>query len=281
MTYDALASGVESNRPVELYRIVQGGSTWEWTNIDREVTINSLTYEPEAISRGRIEQGPEDERAILEVTVPSENPFAIRFAPSTPGSRATITIQRYQYDDGGTPEVITIYEGKVSSVSFEDDEVIAKIACIPEQSAASRPIPRFTYQNLCNHVLYDGGCKVDETDSRWRLSATVTAFDPDTNLATVSGAGAFGADWWVGGFMEINGGDDIRMILSQSGDDLQLLLPFPTSIVGSTVVILAGCDHTIDTCDSKFDTPEDTLSNVLNYGGFPFVPTKNPYDGLD
>lgn len=79
--------------------------------------------------------------------------------------------------------------------------------------------------------------------------------------------------------MEINGGDDARLILSQSGDDLQLLLPFPDSILGSTVVILAGCDHTVTTCDSKFNTPSDPQSNVVNFGGFPFVPTKNPFEG--
>lgn len=281
MSYDSFESSVEASRPVELYRIVQGGSTWEFTNADRELVVAALTYSPESVERAPIEQGPEDDKAILNVTIRSDHPFALRFAPSTPGSLAFLTIQRYQFGDGGTPEVITIYEGKVTSVSFEEDEMVAVLAIIPEQAAASRPIPRFTYQNLCNHVLYDTGCKVDETDSRFRLTANVTAFDPATNTATVPGAGAFGADWWVGGFMEISGGDDVRMILDQTGDDLQLLLPFPTPIVGSSVTILAGCDHTIDTCDSKFDTPEDTLSNVINYGGFAFVPIKNPYQGLD
>lgn len=281
MSFDTFESSVEASRPVELYRIVQGGSTWEITDADREVTVASLTYLPESVERAQIEQGPEDEKAVLNVTLRADHPFARRFAPSTPGSLATITIQRYQYGDGATPEVITIYEGRVSSVSFEEDETVAVLACIPEQAATSRPIPRFTYQNLCNHVLYDGGCKVDETDSRFRLTALVTAFDPATNTATVAGAGAFGADWWVGGFMEINGGDDVRMILSQTGNDLQLLLPFPTPIVGSSVTILAGCDHTIETCDDKFDTPEDPQSNVINYGAFAFVPLKNPYQGLD
>ena len=48
--------------------------------------------------------------------------------------------------------------------------------------------------------------------------------------------------------------------------------------MGSTVVVLAGCDHSVTTCDTKFNTPEDTQSNVINYGGFPFVPGKNPFE---
>ncbi|MBK7804300.1 MAG: phage BR0599 family protein [Chloracidobacterium sp.] len=33
-----------------------------------------------------------------------------------------------------------------------------------------------------------------------------------------------------------------------------------------------GCDHTLATCIAKF-------ANGLNYGGMPYWPTKNPFDG--
>ena len=78
--------------------------------------------------------------------------------------------------------------------------------------------------------------------------------------------------------MELGGGLDHRLILAQDGDDVTLLLPFAENIVGSTIVLLAGCDHSITTCDTKFSTPLDPLSNVRNFGGFPFVPTKNPHE---
>jgi hypothetical protein len=68
--------------------------------------------------------------------------------------------------------------------------------------------------------------------------------------------------------VEALGGVDRRLILSSSGDVLTLLLPFTSSPLGSTVIVFAGCDHTIATCKSKFN-------NVVNYGGFAFVPTKN------
>lgn len=275
MTYDALASSVEDSRPVDIYRFVQGGSTWEYTSWEEPVTIASLTYDDEAISRGRVGQSAEDKSTQVEITVPAVNAFAARYAPSTPADRASITIQSYQLDDGGTPQVITIFEGKVASVSFSNNETIATIFCDPETAAQSRTIPRFTYQFLCEHVLFDGGCKVDETDARWRLTAVVTAVVG--NVITVTGAGAFGADWWVGGLVEIGGGDDTRLVLSQSGDDLQLLFAFPASIVGQSVLVLAGCDHSPTPCDTKFNTPEDPISNLINYGGSPFVPTKNPY----
>ena len=45
--------------------------------------------------------------------------------------------------------------------------------------------------------------------------------------------------------------------------------------VGTEVEVFAGCDHTIATCKTQFDI-------VVNYGGFAFVPTRNPFEsGLD
>lgn len=275
MTYDTYALGTESSRPVEIYRIIQGGTTYEYTSAEDTVTVSAIDYDPETIKRGKIAQSPADRSSVLEVRVPSTNAFAKRYRASTPGSRASITIQRIQRPDLPTPTVITIYAGFIASVAFENDMKEAVIACRPIESASSRPVPRFSYQSLCNHVLFDNNCKVDDTDARWRFTHDVSA--QTGSVITVVGATAFGASWWVGGFLEIDGGDDARLIVAQSGDDLTLLLPFPTSALGRNVTLFAGCDHTISICDTKFNTTEDTQSNVLNFGGFGFVPTRNPY----
>lgn len=275
MTYDAYADTVDSSRPVEVYRFTQGGSTFEYTSAEDLVTVDSVDYPAETIKRGSIAQSPQDRDSILSIEVPITNAFARRYRASTPGSRASIVIQSVQRGDFPGPEAITIYSGFVTSVAFENDLTSAAIACRPVEAASSRAIPRFSYQSLCNHVLFDANCKVDDTDARWRFTSTVSAQSGST--LTVTGASAFGADWWVGGFVEIDGGDDARLVVAQSGDDLQLLLPFPSSSVGKSITAFAGCDHTIGICDSKFNTPEDTQSNVINYGGFAFVPTRNPY----
>jgi len=277
MAYDTYAASVEGNRPVELFTFVQAGDTFRYTDQPADVVVSGLTYTAQSISRGRLEETRDSATTNqIDITIPSSNSFVARFKEYTPASRASVTIQRYQREDA-TPEVITIFEGYVASVRYTEEGRVGVARCIPVIQAQSRPIPRQSYQNSCNHVLGDSLCKVDLTDSRWRLSATVTAFDSNTNKATVTGASTFGADWWVGGVVELGGGADHRLILAQDGNDVTLLLPFPESIVGSTVVLLAGCDHSITTCDTKFNTPADTLSNVINYGGFPFVPNKNPF----
>lgn len=275
MTFDTYGDPIDTSRPVELYTIVQGALTYEYTSAEDDLTVASIPYTAEKISRGKIGQSPQDRNRTIEIRVPVGNAFAKRYKLSTPGSRAQITIQRFQRPDSPGFATITLFIGFVQSVSFENEMKQAVILCSPIETASTRPIPRFSYQSLCNHVLFDSGCKVDDTDSRFRFSHTVSA--QSGSSITVPGADGYGANFFTGGFLEIDGGDDSRLIVASSGATLQLLLPFPSSAVGRTVTIFAGCDHTVATCDTKFDTPEDTLSNVINFGGFAFVPNRNPY----
>ena len=58
------------------------------------------------------------------------------------------------------------------------------------------------------------------------------------------------------------------LVLEQDGDDLTLVLPFHEDVLSEDVSVYAGCDHTIATCLAKF-------ANDINFGGCPYVPTKN------
>jgi len=281
MTFDAFESSTELGQPIEIYQIVLGPTTYRWTSAEDSVVVMSVNYDPLACSRGRIGQSREERQATLEVTVPASFAFVRQYIGSVPGSQAVLTISRLQRPDFPGPEVVQLFEGNVQSVAFVKDGQEAKIAATPTVSAISRQVPRFTYQGLCNNVLYDDGCKVDPTNAAFRLTANVSAVSGAT--VTVPGAGAYGADWFVGGYVNLVVGSDFRMVLAQSGDVLTLLFPFPSGVVGQQVIVQAGCDHTIDgDCDTKFFTTEDATSNVINYGGFAFVPLSNPFQsGLD
>lgn len=274
MTFDAFESAQETSQPIELITIVIGATTFYWTSSEDIQTIGAQDYEPIPIQRGRIIQSPEDRQQVVDFVVDGDNEFAVQYIGVVPGSRAKITVERVQRPDFPSPEVVTLYEGFIQSVKFSKDGFSATIASLSIAAATSRSIPRYTYQSLCNHVLFGTLCKVDDTDSTWRLSnATVLTVVGAT--ITVQGADGEVDGFYTGGFVEALGGQDARLILEHTGTSLLLLLPFPSDIVGEVVNVLAGCDHTIATCDTKFNTPEDVTSNVINYGGFAFVPTRD------
>ncbi len=66
--------------------------------------------------------------------------------------------------------------------------------------------------------------------------------------------------------------DGQRMIVGQAGDALTLIAPLPILAAGMSVELFAGCDHATATCQARFN-------NLAHYGGFPFIPGKNPFAG--
>jgi hypothetical protein len=62
------------------------------------------------------------------------------------------------------------------------------------------------------------------------------------------------------------------MILRHLGESLRTLGPVVGIAAGDPVVAYAGCKRTVRECIDKFD-------NYDNYGGFPHIPGRSPYDG--
>lgn len=280
MVFNTLETGSESGQPIELYTFRLGnGTPTRYTSSQNEVTLTTTleVFTPVAIERGNLVEelnNPNTNR--LQITLPAGDDWVAQFRNIAPGQRATITIRRlHRADLGGSEDTITIFKGTVRNVSFSKNGRQAVLQVLPITSAMSRPMPRRTYQNLCNHMLYDSRCGILENDPNFRLSnALVTAVSGD--VITVTGAAAFDAlaDFFEGGFITF--GDDYRTVVAQSGDNLTVITPFLSSPDGELVSVNAGCKHRVTTdCLNKFN-------NLSNYGGFPYVPTKNPFaTGLD
>ena len=267
MSYLTEETSQQDGKPVELYRFVIGGVSYEYTSAIDPITRGSLTYQPIAIQRSDDPQGPEERTSEIEIELPGDNPFAALFYGIVPGVIAQVTISRFHRDDP-LLELITVFKGLVASVAFEDDSQVAKIAALPITAATSRPVPRFGYSALCNHVLYDERCKILDTDSNFRLVGEVTDVDDVARTIDVAGADSKPDGWYTGGFAEAMGGFDKRMVIAHVGTTITLHLPFAVNPFGADVVLFAGCDHTLPTCKSKFN-------NVINFGGFSFIPTRN------
>jgi uncharacterized phage protein (TIGR02218 family) len=78
------------------------------------------------------------------------------------------------------------------------------------------------------------------------------------------------SSWLTGGYLRVAGVP--RMITNHSGDTITLSAVLPGLAVGASFEAFAGCDRTFSTCQSKF-------GNSLNFGGFPWIPVKNPFAG--
>lgn len=264
----------ESSRPLEIYEIVIGTDTYRWTSDASDVTVDGDVFSATPISRNQIEQGSDSQARNLLLTLPGNNAFAARYRNIVPGIRATVNLWRLQRDEVPTFDTrILLFKGQVMSVRFPQDGYTAEIAVRSIEQALNRNVPRFTFMGQCNHVLYDRFCKANP--GLFDIAGVVT--DVTGSTVTVVGASGQPDQFYRGGYCRPSTGDqDFRLILSHVGNVLTLLLPFANDVLGTEMQVFAGCNHLVDgDCATKFD-------NVINFGGFPFVPNKNVFtSGLD
>jgi hypothetical protein len=76
---------------------------------------------------------------------------------------------------------------------------------------------------------------------------------------------------FVGGVLEWAGpyGAETRMIVGFSGGTVTVDGPLTDLAPGDPVNVLLGCQHVVASCVNLHN-------NIQNYGGTPYIPTKNP-----
>lgn len=262
MTYSAVETSRYSGAPVELYKFTCGVNKWCITSGDTAVTYLGDVYTPDVITRSSIDQSQEQGAGGIDVTVLRDNAVAALFIPYLPVQPVGLTIYRKHRSDA---EVVTIFVGKVVTVKNTGTE--SEISCAPASQILQKKIPVNVYQNQCNLALYGTRCGVDKT--LFVENGNVSAISGYT--VTVPGMNTHGDGWFAGGWIQrVNG--DMRFIVSQTGNDIELQAAFVDLEVGELVSVYPGCDRAESTCNLKFN-------NLVNHLGFSRIPTKNPFNG--
>lgn len=118
------------------------------------------------------------------------------------------------------------------------------------------------------------GCKADL--AAHTVTGTITAV---TSSTIIEDAALTMADGWAnGGTLIFTSGQNVGLkipaVKLQIGKVVELFEPpyYPPA-VGDTFQLIAGCDKSLSTCRDKFN-------NLVNFGGFPFVPTSATYQAV-
>lgn len=261
MTYAAVESSAHAGQPVELYRFSSGLRKWLYTSADVAFVYASETYEPWPLKRGAFRQTNELTKSGLEINAPRDLPFVIDSIASPLIDVVQLTVYRRHRSDA---EVVTWWRGRVSGVRFSGGETT--ISCDPLATSLKRLGLRRPAQRQCPYALYDVGCNV--TGAAFSATGTLLSH---TGSTVTSGVFAGQADgWWVGGKIVLDG--VLRLIIGHVSDTLTLTAAVPGLAQNAGFTVYPGCDHTPATCAAKF-------GNILNFGGAPWLPIKNPFSG--
>lgn len=244
----------------ELYEFTMGNKTWRYTSADRNIG----SYQKVPIGRDKVEQTQEEERNSLNIQCSLSLEMLRLYYGAPPSETNSLVIKGINSAD----QTSIIWLGRVTNVKFL--EYSAEIHCEPIYTSLQRTGLRRLYQLSCPHILYGPDCRANkssfkqnaivETINGYNLLSSSFATKPDGYYA-----GGY-VDWFHDTFLER------RFIIAHAGSSIKLNMAFQNMNILEQVTVYAGCNHTIDQCSSKFN-------NVINYGGQPFYPKKNPMNG--
>lgn len=267
MTYIVTDKSTQDAYPALLFDFAQGAEVWRFCNLTTDVSYLTNTYVASSVDIGSLDQSASIDKSTLQIKLPRDNSLAIAILNDVGDEPISVTVFRGHVDDGN---YVTYWKGRVSSQSTARDEV--SLECEPIFTSMKRPGLRARYQKTCRHALYQRGCTL--TDSDFADVASTTAVSGRT--VTLASNPNADPNYYQGGMIEYNSVK--RYVINHSGTTITLMRSFDdleievTTNGATAVTLYPGCDHTKATCRDKFN-------NLVNYGGFPFIPTKNPMGG--
>lgn len=249
---------VSSSSPVELYEIVTPTNTYRFTNQNIDYTYLSNVYTAIPSTRTSITSATAEDSDELVVELPTNHPFVLQNTFLVLPGTMTLKLFRVQRVSGVG---IILWQGNIVNISAEGNTTRIRV---PSQvsDALESSIPSIYFQPQCNHDLGDGGCRVDMELAAFKVTTTATVVAGAQ--ITVASVGGHPVDWFrTGKIIRVVDGE-VRMIQQQVGNVLTIMAPFRTLIGGDSVILRAGCAHSILECRDKFD-------NVQRFGGHPYI----------
>lgn len=245
------------------------GTVMGFTDHDRSLTFDGVTYEPEAgfdasedtSATGFAVGGLEVIGALSSDRLTAADLAAGRYD----GAQVAVFLVNW-----GTPtERHLMRAGNLGEVGREDGTFRAEIRGLAAE--LDQPNGR-VFRPACDADLGDTRCGIDLDDPAYRGAGIVTASDGRRRL-TASGLGDFDAGWFERGLLAWTVGDNSgRAIevrahrISGGAAQLELWQPMAAEIaVGDGFTVTAGCDKRFATCVAKF-------GNGINFRGFPHMP---------
>jgi uncharacterized phage protein (TIGR02218 family) len=282
MSYDLAETSTAEGRPYFLYLFAEGERLWRFTSRADDWLSPAAAFPAEgvdlnwaaaAISHGAIVQSSDPRRVDLSVTLPLSDAFARRYLGPRSGPVSSLTI--FRGHEQLPAEVVAHWKGRVVSARTEGPRITLR--CESLFTAMRRAGVRAKYQRLCRHPLYSRGCRLDIETYFVGGAASARA----GNRITVAEAALLPDGWFRGGVLRHAGA--FGFIIGHSGASLTLAGRMPeleaaidaALAVPDTLALIEmapGCDLRSPTCKAKF-------GNLLNFGGFPDIPGRNPFGG--
>jgi uncharacterized phage protein (TIGR02218 family) len=262
MSYAEREASVFAGAPYELYLFQTVDQAWRLTSSDTLRSGPGGDYTPTPLHRTALGKGAEQKQNSCTVTIPRDHALAQLFVGYIPSTPLVLTIYR---GHEGEAETIVQFIGKITFARFGED---AELNALSQEYLLERKLPQLPYGAGCPKIIYGAACGANPES--FRTDATVSAVAGDVLTAEAFGGHADG--WFTNGYLAW--GNLKRMIVHHVGAQVTLLAPIAGLAPGASVAAYRGCARTYAECTGVF-------SNGVNFWGFPWIPTRNPFRGVE
>lgn len=267
MTYDANERSNYDGVPTTLYEFSLGSTYWRYSGGQTDIVVGGNTYSALAVADEGYTASGNPDTDDLSVRISARAEVTDLYIGTPPSEPVLLKVRRIHRGD---TEASVVWSGSVKSgrqVSLVEFVFTANSLL----STLNRNGLRLSWGRGCPHALYDRNCRVDPDDY-----ATAVQVGSLSGASVVSTALSTLGDGWLSGglisFAGPHGNTERRAIESHTGSTIVLMGTTDGLAAGDWVMVYPGCDRVTATCETKFN-------NLSNYGGFPHLPTKSPFDG--
>lgn len=267
MSFDAVEISNYDAIPSLLYEFALGTVSWRYCSNAGNLTVGGHVYTGTAISDSGIIQSGDVQNDDFTITMPADLEFTTLFLGTPPSEKIGVIIRR---KNRGETEAPIVWVGEVKSTKRTGIDSL-DVICKTSTASLNRNGLRLSWGRNCPHALYDLNCRVDKAD--FALAVEISALSGE--LITSTGIASQPSGYWAGGFIEWEILPDVmeRRAVETHEDDTIILIGTTDGLeVGMWISVYPGCNRTTAECIDKFD-------NLPNYGGFPGLPGKSPFDG--
>lgn len=280
MAFQTYEASQESGGPVQLYRFTYGtedGEFFAYTDHTQEITVDHggsiglVSYQPVPVQRDNLVADGTLDRSSLKLGLDVSTELSELFRVYPPANVVTLTIYQGHVDDPDS-EFKVIWAGRVLAASRAHSEL--ELSGEPVSSQMKRSGLRRHYQYGCPHALYSDVCGAS------KITATVAS-----TVASISGTAVTLASGWNGakpaakflrGMLEWTptGQSTRRRTIIRVAGNVLTLSGVPVDLAATDAInVILGCNHRAFSSDDG--DCEGLHSNIVNYGGQPWIPLKN------
>jgi hypothetical protein len=273
MTVDQYENSRSRGEPINLYLFTYGqlpNAYYGYTDCEHQISYLGKTYNPIPIDRDKLTSSGTLDKTAFRMRLPRGLPISDLFRVYPPNQVVTLVLMQGHANDA-VPQYLVCWTGRVVSSDIKGDQI--EFTCEPVATSMRRSGLRRNYQYGCSHALYGPRCNANKAAAQV-IQAVVSATAYSVTLPN-NWFSPFQESHFLGGLAEwVNtdtGEREIRTILKITGTVIDLSGIVRGLGSGGSIELFKGCDRTMAGCN--------THNNIHNFGGQPWIPTKNPIVG--